>query len=87
MRIRYYGFLANRFRAEKLQLARRLINHQTSSTENANASVEPTNPQAQTPAETTDDFDICPLCKQGRLVVILRVGYPVVQKSWSFDSS
>ncbi len=89
MRIRYYGFLANRNRAEKLQLARRLITDQTSSTENTNANVgvEPTNPPSATPGEAIDEFELCPQCKQGRLVVILRVGYPVVQQAWSFDSS
>jgi len=89
MRIRYYGFLANRNRAEKLQLARRLIADQTSPTENTNANVavEPTNPPSPTPGEAIDEFELCPQCKQGRLIVILRIGYPVVQKAWSFDSS
>jgi Putative transposase/Transposase zinc-binding domain len=89
MRIRYYGFLANRNRTEKLQLARRLITHSSSSTENdnANSGVEPARDLSGAPSEAIDLFELCPQCKQGRLVVILRVGFPVVQKPWSFDSS
>ena len=85
MRIRYYGFLANRYRAEKLALARRLISHQNTSSENDNAPVEPSYPQS--PGDSTNDFDICPRCKKGRLVVILCVGLPVEQEASNFDSS
>ncbi len=90
MRIRYYGFLANRHRAEKIELARELITDQTSSTQNDPDSSEPPQPQpdaAPAGEGAVDDFDICPKCKQGRLVIILRVGFLFVRQSWSFDSS
>ena len=90
MRIRYYGFLANRHRAEKIELARELITDQTSSTQNDPDSSEPPQPQpdaAPAGEGALDDFDICPKCKQGRLVIILRVGFLFVRQSWSFDSS
>ena len=40
MRIRYYGFFANRHRAEKLQLAQKLLTDQSSSTENEHENPE-----------------------------------------------
>ena len=87
MRIRYYGFLANRHRAEKIQLARTLLTDPTSSTENESKSSEPPLPQPDSAGQAVDDFDICPECKQGRLVIILRVGFFFVRQPWSFDSS
>ncbi len=87
MRIRYYGFLANRHRAEKIQLARILLTDQTSSTENDHENSELPEHQPDSTGEAVNDFDICPKCKQGRLVVILRVGGFFVRESWSFDSS
>ncbi len=44
-------------------------------------------PQADATGEPIDDFDICPKCKQGRLVIFLRVGFFFARKPWSFDSS
>ena len=87
MRIRYYGFFANRHRAEKIELARILLSDQTSSAENDPESPEPPQPQLDAAGEPIDDLDICPKCKQGRLVIFLRVGFFFVRKSWSFDSS
>jgi len=87
MRIRYYGFFANRHRAEKIELARILLSELTSSAENDPESPEPPQPQADATGEPIDDFDICPKCKQGRLVIFLRVGFFFVRKPWSFDSS
>lgn len=43
MRIRYYGFFANRHRAEKIELARILLSELTSSAENDPESPEPRN--------------------------------------------
>jgi hypothetical protein len=85
MRIRYYGFLANRHRAEKLQRARKLLDENTGSTGDAP-------PETDTPdilGEPADEFEICPKCKQGRLVVIASIGTPLdrTQPPWSFDSS
>jgi hypothetical protein len=85
MRIRYYGFLANRHRAEKLQRARKLLDENTGSTGDAP-------PETDTPdilGEPADELEICPKCKQGRLVVIASIGTPLdrTQPPWSFDSS
>jgi len=85
MRIRYYGFLANRHRAQKLQQVRRLLSDETSSSKTDPSNPEPPSPQA----EPADELELCPKCKKGRLVVIARIGALVdhPQKPWSFDSS
>jgi hypothetical protein len=61
VRIRQYGFLANRFRTEKLELCRHLLGMA----------------QPPTPADSHDNADIktekplcCPICKVGHLVLI-----------------
>lgn len=85
MRVRYYGFLANRHRAQKLQQARRLLSDETSSSE-----TEPSTPESPSPqAEPADELELCPRCKKGRLHVIARIGAPLdrPQEPWSFDSS
>jgi len=85
MRIRYYGFFANRQRTEKLQRARRLLNDKTSSTGN-----DFSEPEANdSVAESANELELCPQCKQGHLAVITRIGNPVnrTQPPWSFDSS
>lgn len=87
-RIRYYGFLANRNRAENLRRARRLIEGHRADTNNATdfSSQEP-NPHLDTPTANDDELELCPSCKLGRLILILRVGYPDKRETWSFDSS
>src|SRR3989304_1779405 len=73
MRIRYYGFLANRHRAEKLQRVRLLLRDETTSTENL-----PSIPALPTPlGEAPDEHDICPVCKQGRLLTVAGIGGPL----------
>jgi len=84
MRIRYYGFLANRNRADNLRLVRRLIDEQKPSVDTINDAAPA--PHASADAITDSDSDICPECQQGRLIVILRVGYPPTRQAWSFDS-
>ena len=86
MRIRYYGFLANRHRAEKIEFARILLCEQTSSAEN-DPEVSESQPQPDAAGEPIDELDICPKCKQGRLVIFLRVGFFFIRESWKFDSS
>ena len=61
VRIRQFGFLANRFRTEKLQLCRHLLGVG----------------QPPTPADSHDRADtslekhpLCPLCKVGRLIIV-----------------
>jgi hypothetical protein len=91
MRLRYYGFLANRNRAEKLQHAKRLLNGTTPTAENE-PSTNVDNPH--TVGESEDqlaeriELEICPQCQKGRLVVIARAGHFYrTPQPWSFDSS
>ena len=65
MRIRYYGFLANRFRRERLDQCRSLLGVPSHAT-----------PPTEGPQESTESLDspsthqICPVCKCGKLVII-----------------
>ena len=86
-RIRYYGFLANRNRAENVQRARLLIEARRADTNNTETSPHEQSPQLHTSTGNDDELEICPSCKQGRLILILRVGYPDKRDTWSFDSS
>jgi len=61
VRIRQFGFLANRFRTEKLQLCRALL-----AVNQASISADP-HPGADT---TLQEHSSCPICKLGRLVII-----------------
>ena len=68
VRIRQFGFLANRVRQQKLQLCRALL------------AVRPCSAPAQkeSPAEPyQQDLLRCPLCKLGRLLVIQFVTTPL----------
>jgi len=61
VRIRQFGFLANRFRTRNLQLCRDLLAVRQLPT--------PANSQGR--AETTiEDWPSCPICKLGRLIMI-----------------
>jgi hypothetical protein len=93
-RIRYFGFLANRNRADHVRRARLLIEADTQGPEVADrAAIETTSdetsPQLHNPTGSDDDDELerCPRCKQGRLILVLRVGYPPKHETWSFDSS
>jgi hypothetical protein len=60
MRIRHFGFLAHGHRTEKLELCRRLLNvEQAPNTEPANDH-----------RPTEEAVDLCPACKEGRMVII-----------------
>ena len=86
MRIRYYGFLANRHRAEKLQRARQLLDGaEPSSVSDDGAEVK----QADgTLLQQADELERCPECKLGRLLVVRVMARPDrAIESWSFDSS
>jgi hypothetical protein len=85
MRVRYYGFLANRNRADNLLLVRRLIEEQRPPPSNSGVDETP-QPISATGTDTDSDLDVCPECKTGRLIVIFRSGYPT-RRPWSFDSS
>ena len=59
MRIRYYGFLANRHRREQLALARELLAAPV-----AQLTSEPAS------ADSAQQQHRCPLCRQGRMLLI-----------------
>lgn len=87
MRVRYYGFLANRNRAEKLTRIRRLLG-QHSDFINSESSDEATAHETN-PEEASDTSELCPACKKGRLLTVTNVPrLPFrIRKPWSFDSS
>jgi len=59
VRIRHYGFLANRCRREKLALCRQLLNSDSRS------------PSLDTlPPNGTEPSELCPACQKGRMVVL-----------------
>jgi hypothetical protein len=66
MRIRYYGFLANRHRKEKVALCRKLLG----------LPEETSTSTSETPEETTEESTdsesstLCPVCKKGRMLEI-----------------
>jgi hypothetical protein len=85
VRIRYYGFLANRFRAENLARCRKLIGL-------GQSSEEPTPQSRETDEAPSPEKDVarCPLCKQGhmRIVEELQRQRPVAQpKDLGHDTS
>ena len=65
-RIRYYGFLANRYRAEKLALCRQLLQ------------TRPPTPKVEVKKDYRDRYEeitgvslkTCPLCRHGTIIVI-----------------
>jgi hypothetical protein len=61
VRIRHYGFLANRVRQEKLALCRSLLG--------VDAAAEPPRaPEESVDGQTT--ADLCPACGKGRMVIV-----------------
>jgi hypothetical protein len=64
-RIRYYGFLANRYRQQKLDLCRRLLNmtqpeHKSDTSKDYRDKYEEL---------TGQSLKVCPVCHQGQMVV------------------
>jgi hypothetical protein len=83
-RIRYYGFLGNRYRKEKLEQCRRLLGMPT-----------PTEPTNTTEEDYRDRYEEltgvslhqCPQCKQGRMLVIEILPRLPCKSAPSIDSS
>jgi hypothetical protein len=69
VKIRHYGFMANRVRQEKLALARRLLAVPAGTANDERC------PNEYIPSADADDAarDHCPLCKQGRMILVERV--------------
>jgi Putative transposase len=61
VRIRHYGFLANRVRQEKLALCRSLLG--------VDAAAEPL-PAPEEPVEGQTTAELCPSCGKGRMVIV-----------------
>jgi hypothetical protein len=68
MRIRHYGFLANRYRQQKLQTCRRLLGCDEPAQAQRGAEQAPSQVSAET-AET-ETVICCPVCKTGRLRIV-----------------
>jgi Putative transposase len=87
VRIRHYGFLANRCRQEKLELCRRLI-------EQIGASTSPLSvgdgERDQTQV-TLLEVGLCPVCRQGRMIslgiILTATDAPAEIRQVTFDSS
>jgi len=69
MRIRHFGFLAHSHRAEKLELCRRLLNVEQASEREPAA--QPAVDQGTIKAAVAPN--LCPACKEGRLIVIEKI--------------
>lgn len=65
MRIRHYGFLANRCRQQKLALCRHLLSLDPSPESSPDASPAPVEPTA-----ATDPNPVCPACGKGHLLLM-----------------
>jgi hypothetical protein len=89
MRIRHYGYLANRHRSEKLEICRRLLGSAPPPPADSNSA------DGETSNSTTEIAIPCPICRQGRLEVqetfdrqprVRRFLFQVANISWQ-DSS
>ena len=66
-RIRYYGFLGNRYREEKLAQCRNLLRVNSTTPAKAEA---PTNYRERYEALTGVSLQACPVCRRGRMLII-----------------
>ena len=89
MHIRYYGFLANRNRHQKLQRIRSLLGTEEASIQNDSSAVSADNPTSDTRDDAPDELTLCPQCKNGRLLLVeIFPTHPdQARSSWSYDSS
>ena len=71
VRIRYYGFLANCCRAEKLKLCRRLISDEKTDPGSSGEA-----PQARAESDSETVRTTCPSCRRGRMVIVERIEAP-----------
>jgi hypothetical protein len=68
-RIRYYGFLGNRFRQEKLQRCRQLLG-MTSGSQPSSAAEPPKNYRDRYQEMTGQSLRLCPVCHRGQMIRI-----------------
>jgi hypothetical protein len=69
VRIRHFGFLANRFRSEKLKLCRQLLENATPP---SSGPVPPSEPASATTVEPAPERHRCPHCGTGRMIIVER---------------
>jgi hypothetical protein len=84
-RIRYYGFLGNRNRQEKLDRCRRLLGMATP--QQAAALTPDENRQARYAEIVGSPLHQCPRCRQGRMVVVEILSRSSVAPARAIDSS
>jgi putative transposase len=73
-RIRYYGFLGNRYRQQKLALCRQLLGME--STSQITPSIEPSKDYRDRYEQLTGvSLRLCPVCRRGRMI---RIGLPAL---------
>jgi putative transposase len=84
-RIRYYGFLSNRYRQEKLQQCRQLLG-MTSSEETISTEKAPEDYRDRYEALTGSSLWECPACHRGRMIVI-RLIDPLAARPALIDTS
>jgi hypothetical protein len=70
VRIRHYGWMANRGRSEKLVLCRRLLGVVEQQPVKENLNTENSTSSDQSPCEPSSTAARCPTCKSGRLIRI-----------------
>jgi hypothetical protein len=85
-RIRYYGFLGNRYRQEKLEQCRRLLG-MPALPEEVNASTAEKDYRDRYEELTGHSLYQCPHCKQGRMLVVEILPRPPCKSAQSIDSS
>jgi hypothetical protein len=78
VRIRHYGFLANRVCRENLELCRALLEDTETCLDPAVP--EPT-PEQQVAVEGEPKMRVCPACGKGRLIIVEILGAPPVDRS------
>jgi hypothetical protein len=69
MRIRYYGFLANRNRKEKIALCRRLLGLEEKPSICASEALQ----HESDDSSDVDDLTLCPVCKKGHMLIAERI--------------
>ena len=85
-RIRYYGFLGNRYRREKLEQCRRLLGMPTPA-EQSNASPAEKDYRDRYEELTGNSLHQCPQCRQGHMLVVEILPRSLCKPPTSIDSS
>ena len=68
VRIRHYGFLANRCRRERLECCRKLLAHSTNQLMSPESMSE-----VEGQCNTDRELELCPVCRVGRMIIMKRL--------------